>query len=175
MLSGGLGPRAPMKGWGSLCWAEGLRTPNLSSRDPTLHRGVGPWDPHPGQGGLCPGVLMLSQGAWPQDPHPGLWLSGLGPPTTEPGGLAGVGVPQRALFTPHPSCLQALPGLSPSPVPPCLSPVGEGRAEPPPPGRAPPPRPTLVLPLTEQYLGLGVAGSGGSAAPPFFSGGSPPP
>lgn len=55
VLSGGLGPRAPMKGWGSLRWARGLRlrTPTLGSRDPTLNRGVGPWDP-----------LPQSQGAW---------------------------------------------------------------------------------------------------------------
>lgn len=86
-----------------------------------------------------------------------------------------MGVLQGLVYPPTPAVYRLCRVTAP-PVPPCLSPGGwGGRAEPPPPGRAPPPRPTLVLPLTEQYLGLGVRRERGLCRSPFLLWGLPTP
>lgn len=154
VLSGGFGLKAPMKGWGSLCWAGGLRlrTPTLGSRDPTLNRGVRPWDP-----------------------HPGLWLSALGPPTTEPGRLAGVGVSQGLCLPPTPAvyrlCRVAAPRSHRA-----FPRRGGGRAEPPPPGRAPPLRPTPAGATSDRAVfGAGGAQRAGALPLPLSFLGGPHP
>lgn len=81
-----------------------------------------------------------------------------------------MGVLQGLVYPPTPAVYRLCRVTAP-PVPPCLSPGGwGGRAEPPPPGRAP-----LVLPLTEQYLGLGVRRERGLRRSPFLLWGLPTP